>query len=338
MTPAVLDGWMRTALASGVLTLPALAEGSSRDRLAALSAFGRADLSIARVVEAHLDAVQILHEAGRVAEPGCWYGVWAADDPSASLSLAAIAGGWELSGLKRFCTGAGLVDRALVTVRIPAALLLDIDLRTEGQRVAVDTSGWVTAAFAATSTAEVVFDRVGLAADAVVGPDGWYLARPGFWHGACGPAACWAGGARGLIDLLVGRAVAAGTADRLSDAATGAMAAIGFQLDALIDHTGRAIDADPLDPARAERRALQFRHLVERACTEALDRFGRTLGPRPLAFDAVTSRRCAELQLYLRQCHGEADLAALGAAVRRAGADRSPTSARSDDAAATTDD
>jgi hypothetical protein len=30
----------------------------------------------------------------------------------------------------------------------------------------------------------------------------WYLTRPGFWHGALGPAACWAGGAIGLIDAV----------------------------------------------------------------------------------------------------------------------------------------
>ena len=31
---------------------------------------------------------------------------------------------------------------------------------------------------------------------AVLGEANWYVERPGFWQGACGPAAAWAGGAR----------------------------------------------------------------------------------------------------------------------------------------------
>ena len=36
-----------------------------------------------------------------------------------------------------------------------------------------------------------------------VGPDGWYLERPGFWFGAAGVAACWYGGARGLVEEVI---------------------------------------------------------------------------------------------------------------------------------------
>ena len=51
-----------------------------------------------------------------------------------------------------------------------------------------------------------------------------------------------------------------------------------------------------------------------RAAAEAIDRFGRALGPRPLIRDADVIRRITEVQLYVRQCHAERDLAALGAA------------------------
>ena len=62
---------------------------------------------------------------------------------------------------------------------------------------------------------------------------------------------------------------------------------------------------------QARARALAARHLVERLCVDALDRFGRAVGPGPLAFDAAVARRHAELSLYVRQCHGERDLEAL---------------------------
>jgi hypothetical protein len=59
------------------------------------------------------------------------------------------------------------------------------------------------------------------------------------------------------------------------------------------------------------RRALMTRHLVERLCTDVLDRFGRATGPQLLAFDAAVAQRYVELTLYFRQCHGERDLAAI---------------------------
>jgi hypothetical protein len=71
----------------------------------------------------------------------------------------------------------------------------------------------------------------------------------------------------------------------------------------------REIDADPHDTTHdAQRRALMARHLIERMCTDILDRFGRATGPQLLAFDARVAQRHAELSLYIRQCRAERDL------------------------------
>jgi hypothetical protein len=91
-------------------------------------------------------------------------------------------------------------------------------------------------------------------------------------------------------------------------------------MDAVLAHAGAAIDGDPDDVTAAHVRALQVRHLIERSCTETIDRFGRAFGPRPLAFDADLHRRILEVQLYIRQSHAERDLEALGAAIRARGA------------------
>ena len=45
---------------------------------------------------------------------------------------------------------------------------------------------------------------------------------------------------------------------------------------------------------------------------------GHALGPAPLAFDEEHARRVADLTLYIRQHHGDRDLAALGHAVSAA--------------------
>jgi hypothetical protein len=311
-----VDQAFRELLSDGSLELPPIGTGATPERLARLLEFGRADLSLARLVEAHVDAVQILHEAGRVPTPGSWYGVWAAEDPSTCLSLRTTSRSrTSLHGTKAFCTGAALVDRALVTVPTPETRLIDVDMRAHARQLEIDTSPWLTPAFADTGTALITFDGVEITDDAFVGPPGWYLDRPGFWNGACGPAACWAGGATGLIDWAVIHS-AAGTPNPHRDTAVGALSALGFQMIAVLEHAGRSIDLAPSDATLAKVTALQCRQSIERACTEVLDRFGREFGPRPLALDASTHSRFLATQLYIRQCHADRDLEALGAAVR----------------------
>ena len=317
MTPTKLATFMRSFISATATQPPALGKGRTRERLRCLLDLGRRDLSLARVGEAHLDAVQILTEAGRVAQPGCWYGVWAAEDPTLALCLTSagspVSGSLVLTGTKGFCTGAGMVDRALITVRHPEMLLVDVDMRG-APSITVETSEWATAAFAATATGSVGFDTHPVRERDVVGPPGWYLNRPGFWNGACAPASCWAGGAIGLIDEARARLQGRSGRDLLHDSALGALVSLEFLLRAVVDHAGDQIDIDPIDVSAAYTRALMLRHIVERTATETIDRFSQVMGPRALAFDEPVLRRCAELQLYIRQCHGEHDLAALGAA------------------------
>ena len=83
-------------------------------------------------------------------------------------------------------------------------------------------------------------------------------------------------------------------------------------LRASLDAAAAETDREPADTAAAPKRALILRHIVEQACTEILFRFGRALGPRPLAFDRDMSDRCQQLTLYIRQSHAESDLEELG--------------------------
>ena len=293
------------------LALPLPGSGETAQRLAALHEFGRLDLGLARLIEAHTDALAIFGEAGRTSRAGLLYGVWASDGPSSLLTLSrSDDGALRLDGTKRYCTGAPFLDAALVTARDGMEIqMVDISLSSGG--LTVDASEWASPAFSETITATVTFDNVSIRQQDLVGGPGWYLTRPGFWHGALGPAACWAGGASGLVDA----ARNLNRRDPHSQAQLGALEAADWGLRALLAHAGQEIDADPLDlQAQARRRALMARHLIERLCTDVLDRFGRATGPQLLAFDARVAQRYAELTLYIRQCHAERDLAAIPAA------------------------
>ena len=77
-----LERELRRQMKCGVFTLPDPAGGNTAERHRRLLEIGRTDLQVARVAEAHTDALAILHEAGRTEEPGALYGVWAAEDPT----------------------------------------------------------------------------------------------------------------------------------------------------------------------------------------------------------------------------------------------------------------
>jgi alkylation response protein AidB-like acyl-CoA dehydrogenase len=189
---------------------------------------------------------------------------------------------------------------------------VDVDLRDAAARgIQFDFSDWKTQAFLHTGTASVTFSGTPITAHDLVEAPGWYLSRPGFWHGACGPAACWAGGAGGLLDFALSQK----RNDPHTLAHLGAMHAGVWALKAYLDSAGREIDQNPANAEQAYVRALSVRHLVEQAGTDILRRLARAYGPAPMAMNAEISMRYQELDLYLRQSHAERDLEALGRAV-----------------------
>jgi len=61
--------------------------------------------------------------------------------------------------------------------------------------------------------------------------------------------------------------------------------------------------------------SLRVRGVVADAVEAVQRAAAHALGPAPLAFDPEFAARVADLGLYLRQHHGERDLAALGSAL-----------------------
>jgi len=288
--------------------IPLPGSGHTAERHCQIAEFGRTDLSLGRILEAHTDARAILCAAGREPRRDSLYGVWASEAPHALLTAQRNArGGWRLDGKKRYCSGATFVSAALVTARVDDGVaLFDVALSDSG--IQVTTSEWASSAFADTETRTVSFTEVEASPTSMVGEKNWYLERPGFWHGALGPAACWAGGAVSLIDA----ACRAPRRDAHTRAHLGAMQASAWGMTTILEKAGREIDADPHESSATARvRALQVRHLIERSCVEIMDRFGRATGPQLLAYDAQVARQYAALTLYLRQSHAERDLEAI---------------------------
>lgn len=306
MTGASVGPLLRTAQAAGALDLPLPGGGRTSERWLALAELSAADLVLGRLAEAHVDALAILAELDAVAlaDHGGLWGVWGAEPPTARVQADRTESGWVLTGRKAWCSGALLLDRALVTAHADDGRRL---FAVEVGHVVPVPDSWAAVGMAASGSVSVELAEVPAVA---VGAPGAYLDRPGFWHGGAGVAACWYGGALGAARALL--AVArAGSPDPHALAHLGAVDALVSGLAAHLAVAAAEVDDDPRGPA-AQLRAGRLRARVEAGATEVLDRVGRALGAGPLCLDPVQARRAADLPVYLRQSHAERDLAGLG--------------------------
>ena len=322
MTAALVRHWIDTDR----LKVPLPGSGHTTERWRRLASLAEDDLVAARIAEAHLDAVAILHELGGMpSHPDQLWGVWAAEARGTSVIAATDAdGAITLNGVKPWCSGAGFCSHALVT-----AVLHDFAearrglfaVALENAAVAAQPNTWSNVGMADSDTRSVQFTDARAVA---VGKPGDYLQRPGFWHGAIGVAACWLGGARRVAEPLYRRA-ADHSADPHMLAHLGAVDAALAAGDSMLTEGGAHIDRDPLDRAEtAQLLARRVRAVIEHAADEAISRTGRALGPGPLSQDGLHAQRVADLSIYIRQSHAEQDLAELGrlAAKRHCGPQR----------------
>jgi hypothetical protein len=289
--------------------LPQSGGGQTRQRWAVLAAAGEVNLTVARVLEAHSDALAILAEAGEPVPDGTW-GVFAAEAPPHRLEARESEGRVTLMGVKPWCSLAAQLDAALVTAHVGGERrLFRVSLRHPSV-TAEPPGSWVARGLRNVTSAAVRFDATPAEP---VGPPGWYLTRPGFAWGGMGVAACWHGGACGLRATLVRRS--AGRLGELSALHVGIVDAELHASGAVLSGAAALVDAGSAEGTAGETLGLRVRAVVASAVERTIRQVGHALGPAPLAFDDDHARRVADLELYVRQHHAERDLARLGSAV-----------------------
>lgn len=298
-----LGAVLRKLSHDGLDRLPRPGDGNTLRRWQALATVASSDLSLLKLYEGHTDALAILAELDGEPLPGIW-AVWAAEPPNARVDLVVRDNkSVRISGCKPWCSGAAVADHALVTVKDEQQRPQLVSVPLDQPGVSIGNTGWNAVGMAATGSVAVDFTEAH--ARCVGGP--WeYLQRPGFWHGGAGIAACWYGAASRLASYL-GR----GPIDDPH-----AMAHLGAVDAALAGAAGALrecaswIDDNPA--ASSELAARRVRAQVEGAVEAVQWHVGRALGATPFCRDRRFARLAADLPVFLRQSHGERDLAHLG--------------------------
>lgn len=259
------------------------------------------DLTIAKWFESHLDALSILYEVGYdKADQGLW-AVWAAEGHPDPIRYEQ----GKVSGIKAWCSGANVVDYALITYRNTDghAQLLIVDMHQPG--IESDNSEWQAVGMQATDTGTLQFHEVSAIQ---IGRANEYLERVGFWHGAAGVAACWYGATAYLADYLI-----SAYQQKPNDYKAMYLGQISTALAVTQQYFYHVADLIDSQPQLSHELAIrQLRSQVEKVDRQVMEVVGQALGAAPFCRNAHFARLSADLPVFIHQSHGAFDLQKIG--------------------------
>lgn len=283
----------------GLARAGALAGGLSfTDQLAVVRDVARADPSVARIADGHLNAVERLGVHGEdplrtaeldaVAAGRLLLGVWGADPRPGEGERAEIRDG-RLHGVKTFCSGAGGLDRAIV---LAGDRLAYVDL---SRGVAVDERWFAGAGMRASVSHRVVF--AGAPVLAVLGPPGAVAQEPWFARDAVRTAATWAGAVDAAADEVIRLLAARSEPTDLERLAAGRIRAEQRTVALWLAEGGRRGDAGTL--CRDD--GVLLRHAIATSAGRLLDEATRACGSHPFATGSSLDRIRRDLELFVLQ-------------------------------------
>ena len=279
------------------------------DLMEALRLLGRANLSVGRIFEGHVNGAALIRWYGNSRQRrelddalklGLVFGVWNTE-PQQGVRVDETSGPRpSLVGLKSFATGAGAIDRAIITARLPTGGSSMIIADASDPR-RTDPTAWRVRGMRATVSG--TYDLTGLPADASVrlGKPDDYAREPRFSAGAWRFTAVQLGGIERVLSLLRKHLVVTpATVEPVRRARFGeALAATRSAYLWVREAATRAEVPDAgLDVVPF---VLMTRGVVERAGLQVMEAAARSVGTRTFFEDHPLDQACRDLAMYLRQ-------------------------------------
>jgi hypothetical protein len=271
---------------AGALVPPA----TRGEEWALVRAVAKADGSVGRLLEGHLNACERLELEGIDAGDQL-LGVWGAPPGPGEGEPAYIAGDGTLHGTKVFCSGAGGLDGALVTA---SGELVNVDL---ADHVEIDRDWFRAGGMRASESHRVTFHGAPIRARLRE-----LTTEPYFSGDAIRTAAAWAG----IADAAAGAALAAigPDADDLRAHAAGRIITARATIDRWFEHAALARDLEEI--------SVPLRVAVADAGAAILEHAARACGTRPFAAGGVLDRARRDFELFVLQHRLDPMLARLG--------------------------
>ena len=271
-----------------------------------LRAVGGADLATGRIFEGHVNATQLVHAYGSPDQRAALrddlvndrlFGVWNTDAPE-PVRLEGGPGAWVLRGAKSFSTGAGHVERMLITAAHPDGGRQMV-LAHHADDARVDQSGWIVRGMGASQSGVYDFDGLAVPDEWLIGAPDDYVREPRFSAGAWRFTAVQLGGAEALVRLYRDHLVETGKGDDPIQRLRFGQAAAALRSAGL--WVAQAADAAEAGTANAIPLVAMTRGLVEDAAMGLMEAVTRAVGTRSFVTGTRIDRIVRDLGLYLRQ-------------------------------------
>jgi hypothetical protein len=291
----------------GALEIFATDEASPQELMEALRLVGRANLSLGRIFEGHVNGAKLVSWYGDGAQrrtltadlaAGCLFGVWNTE-PQPGVALESSGEECWMRGSKSYATGAGFINRAIVTAT-------DVNGRRQmviadgADRARADLSSWRVRGMRATCSG--LYDLTGLPVNqaTALGAPGDYLREPRFSAGAWRFTAVQLGGVERVLTLLRDQMAASSdtsplAAARFGDALASARSAFMWVREAATRAESTNCGEDEIAFV------LLTRGVVEKAGLEVMEAAARNVGTKAFFEDNPLDQACRDLALYLRQ-------------------------------------
>ncbi len=278
------------------------------DLLETLRLIGGVDLALGRIYEGHVNAVQLITAYGDAAQKtalasdmaaGRLFGVWNTE-PAPGVSLVAIGEQrWRLEGAKTFATGAGELDRALITARDAsgAKQMVRVDVGCCPARA--DNRHWQVRGMRGTLSGTFDFAGLEVGPAALVGGPDDYEREPLFSAGAWRFTVVQLGAIEALLRYWRDHLIAAGKDQDSVQRARFAACAVQTRSAGLwvrraaVEAEAGGRDCIPL--------VLMTRGVVEEAALAAMEAAARAVGTASFFSGHPIDRITRDLGLYLRQ-------------------------------------
>ncbi|AKD56114.1 acyl-CoA dehydrogenase family protein [Spirosoma radiotolerans] len=296
-----------------------------------LKRIGAANLSVGRVYEGHINALNLIHLYATQEQKTRWYAdvsqykrlfsVWntqAAD----GIKIHALANGrYRLEGAKTFCSGSGWIQRPLITGQLlgdPSGQgwQMCIIPTERVDAIAQDTSFWQPLGMRASVSYKLDFTGLEISREDLLGQPDDYYRQPYFSGGASRFAAVQLGGAEALFNAT--RALLASmnrTDDPIQRTRLAEMAWLIESGNQWLKAAGENTDAWLADENETEKIVAytnMTRTAIEEICLRVMPLAERSVGARGLMRPLPFERIHRDLTFYLRQPAPDATVLDIG--------------------------
>ena len=281
--------------------LPVQGSGTAEQLAALLTQVGQGNLSVGRLLEAHVNALHLIARYGTPRQDDRLYALWVTDPPTNPLRMRRINNRIVLTGGKQFCSGAGHATGAVVTALdedgTTSMLVLPLGVGERTKPLPAPLQGMRAAV-----TGAVDFTGCEVSASAILGGPGDYLREPDFSAGAWRGSAVALGGLIALLDHAVTHLRDAGRLDSPHTQTRLGQAFIARETSRLWVAAAARIAEDPAaDTAHRVTTVGLARIAVETACLDAMRLIQRSVGLSSFRQGTPIERICRDLATYLRQ-------------------------------------